>query len=58
MQSGWGLAALVAAMGFILAVVLIVQAVGNLWVAAAIVLGPVGITVVIVSVLRGPRRKA
>jgi hypothetical protein len=52
MQSGWGLAALVAAVGLILAVVLIAQAVGSLWVALALTLGPVGIIIAIVAVLR------
>jgi hypothetical protein len=52
MQSGWGLAALVAAVGLILAVVLIAQAVGNLWVALALTFGPVGIIFAIVAVLR------
>jgi hypothetical protein len=52
MQSGWGLAAFVAAVGLILTVVLIAQAVGNLWGALALTLGPVGIIFAIVAVLR------
>jgi hypothetical protein len=52
MQSGWGLATLVAAVGRILAVVLIAQAVGKLWVALALTLGPVGIIIAIVAVHR------
>jgi hypothetical protein len=58
MQSGWGLAALVAAVSLILAVVMLAQAVGNPWVALAITLGPLGIIITLVVVFRGPRHES
>jgi hypothetical protein len=57
MQSGWGLAAAVAAVGLILTVVMIAQAVGNRWFSLALTLGPVGIIVNLVAVLRSPGKQ-